>query len=66
MRAKKCKKNNNLMNFLSNFELPLCLNCRQINIMAINMKHGWNAIAWPKNQEYGTFRSKFTRYQILV
>lgn len=54
------------MNFLSNFELPLCLNCRQINIMAINMKHGWNAIAWPKNQEYGTFRSKFTRYQILV
>ena len=66
MGSKNCQKNY-LMNFLSNSELSLCLNCSQISIkVAIYMKHGWNAIVWPKNQEYGTFCSKFTRYQNLV
>lgn len=55
------------MNFLSIFELPLCVNCTEIVIkVAIYMKHGWNAIVWPKDQEKGTFRSKFTTYQNLV
>ena len=37
------------MKNLSNFELPLWLNCNQMAIkVVISIKYGWNTIGWAK------------------
>ena len=52
----------NLLNFLSNFQLPLWLSCSQIDIkVVISIKYGWNTIAWAKSCIWDIL---FTMYEV--
>ena len=55
MVASNCKKND-LLKFLSNFELLLWLSCNQIDVeVVISIRYGWNAITWAKIIRLGQF-----------